>query len=878
MMTIRYLKDDNMKRLSISILLLFAVVLSALSQTVSVVDALRKAAAVRQGVMQSGKMSVTADGASPSDAIATSGDAAPVLAYTAKEGDKTCYYVFNYPDGGYAIIGGDEVAKVLLGYVETGSFDYSAAPDNVKWWLSQYKKEIMTAINADETVENGVSGASGAKLNEEASSTDDESRDEIPYLMKTEWAQRSPYNLSITGDTNPFPTGCVATAASQILKTLHDAGWAIEGKNKSYDSMTLTDSSGNSYETQQVNTAYEYDWDNMLDKYTGSGISETEKYAVADLMYRVGRALGMEYSETGSGASTSAFVGALHDCYGFDYSARTNLRDMYGRSEWEQLIYDELSRGVPVLYSAAGTESLSGHAFVLDGYSEESPYSYKYPAFHINWGWGGSYNGYFPISATVGDQKPLCPNGTGTGGGTVGDSYTLSQMCVTGLKLDEGNVADASLQCTGFTLYDSDNDVSLMQITAAAGTVCNGYCEYDATTCQGNMIINLSPCDVKCILGVKLVNKATGDVSYSTEYTGYSNYSVGAYSYGKIPFLAPSEAGVYRVLPAYIDIYGVWHDMEYNTDNGVSLLTVTEAGGIIAAGSPQISNNGYFSSLDDLTITLPVKNAGSSDASVMIAAFVFADGETSSKSYFWSSGKTIPAGSTLTVSVSKYTGSTTFTEGESYSLAFYYYVGQESGSLGLYSLLHCVAPQTVTYRKSGSSWGTLCLPFDASVPDGLTAYEITGVSDDDVAERTEVSSLSASTPYLINGAAGTYTFSGPAMPDGLFDSGYLVGNTQEGTTYVPKDAYVLQKLNGKTAFYRVKDANTQPIARYRAYLAKSQGQALLDTVLLDGPEATFIDEIGENRTSPRAVKVYADDEVLIMRNGTLYNINGQERR
>lgn len=67
------------------------------------------------------------------------------LAYVSKRkaDQKVCFYVFNQAnDGGFVIVGGDESAKDILGYSYNGSFDYDNAPENFKWWLSQYEKQI----------------------------------------------------------------------------------------------------------------------------------------------------------------------------------------------------------------------------------------------------------------------------------------------------------------------------------------------------------------------------------------------------------------------------------------------------------------------------------------------------------------------------------------------------------------------------------------------------------------------------------------------------------------------------------------------------------------------------------------------------------------
>ena len=52
----------------------------------------------------------------------------------------------------------------------------------------------------------------------------------------------------------------------------------------------------------------------------------------------------------------------------------------------------ELDAGRPVMYMAQQLDTNAGHAFVIDGYSED--------LFHVNWGWGGYANGYYDLSMT----------------------------------------------------------------------------------------------------------------------------------------------------------------------------------------------------------------------------------------------------------------------------------------------------------------------------------------------------------------------------------------------------------------------------------------------------------------------------------------------
>lgn len=52
---------------------------------------------------------------------------------------------------------------------------------------------------------------------------------------------------------------------------------------------------------------------------------------------------------------------------------------------------DEIDMKRPLIYSGNDGSGRAGHAFILDGYDADS-------LFHVNWGWGGSMDGYFRIS------------------------------------------------------------------------------------------------------------------------------------------------------------------------------------------------------------------------------------------------------------------------------------------------------------------------------------------------------------------------------------------------------------------------------------------------------------------------------------------------
>lgn len=114
------------------------------------------------------------------------------------------YYVFNAEDnGGFVIVGGDSRVQKILGYSDSGCFDFDNVPPALAWMLSVYDKYIENL--SDETVKSVETDA-------------ETGRENISPLLTSRWSQGEPYNSScpVIGE-NRASTGCVATAVAQIV-------------------------------------------------------------------------------------------------------------------------------------------------------------------------------------------------------------------------------------------------------------------------------------------------------------------------------------------------------------------------------------------------------------------------------------------------------------------------------------------------------------------------------------------------------------------------------------------------------------------------------------------------------------------------------------
>lgn len=145
---------------------------------------------------------------------------------------------------------------------------------------------------------------------------------------------------------------------------------------------------------------------------------------------------------------------------------------------------------------------------------------------------------------------------------------------------------------------------------------------------------------------------------------------------------------------------------------------------------------------------------------------------------------------------------------------------------------------------------TFVFPYDvAKLPTGVKAYNLTFDGTDITA--SEVTSITADKPVLINAEPGTYRFNSGLDWWQSVDfsthtsttNGALTGvyNTSKPFSYVPEDAYVLQNGADGLGFYKVDAANTIKITSFRAYLTAETSARSLSIVFAD--ETTGISEV-----------------------------------
>jgi len=300
------------------------------------------------------------------------------LIYKSSDGHQDFYYVFQVNGKGFVIIPADHRLNPVLAYSFKNEFCFENQPSNLKWWLQQIEDQIKFAQEKQLTPDENISEDWAYYLGDEViSSKPFYAGKQVEPLITSLWDQGFPYNLMCPvasgGPGGHVLSGCVATAYAQLLYywrfPLHGSGYYCY-THPSYGELCA----------DFENTWY--GWDEMCDQ------PQTSNLAIAELMYQLGVAVDMNYGPGSSGAR--GYPEQIEPWFKISTDYDSLRHAYYTNEEWTNIIIDQLNQGFPVGYNGFTPTLTSGHMWVCDGY-QDSNY------FHMNWGWGGSSNGYYSL-------------------------------------------------------------------------------------------------------------------------------------------------------------------------------------------------------------------------------------------------------------------------------------------------------------------------------------------------------------------------------------------------------------------------------------------------------------------------------------------------
>lgn len=499
--------------------------------------------------------------------------------------------VYNYKDNkGFVIVSRDDVAWPVLGYSNEGHVDSANIPWSVAKWLYGYRSDIQYAIEnqteqaaACRVAWENLSGNNARTINLRAAT--------VSPLLSTKWNQSPYYNDQCPYDNSELQrtvVGCVATAMAQVIR-YHQ--YPAQGTSfHSYDHTVYGTLNANFGSTT-------YNYSSMPNSISGANSQ------VATLSYHCGVSVEMNYGVAKNGGSGAYVISsqspgdhcaeyALKTYFGYKSTLSGESRSNYTTSQWKSKLKADLDAEHPIIY--AGFGSGGGHCFVLDGYDNQD-------YFHINWGWGGYYDGYFSIDA-------LNPTGVGTGGGSGG--FNSGHQAIFGIEPDNGGGGGGGgggNQKFDLVLY---KDLSLSASTVTfGGAISVSTNIYNKGTESFSGDYGMAVFDDNGVF-VDFIETKTG-ASLPNGYVYDSDLVF--YNSGNFKFLP----GKYQVLMYYKPTSGDWSAVgDYNGHVNYEEFTVYYYNDIelykaitLSTGNTTITRN------KSLTATLDIANYGSSTIS-----------------------------------------------------------------------------------------------------------------------------------------------------------------------------------------------------------------------------------------------------------------------
>lgn len=305
-------------------------------------------------------------------------------------------YVF-HKDGEAIIASAYESAIPIIGKTSKAA-SHTSMPPALLEWIDALNTEIeLSEVNSQEGIDIPTSQprfpavspsapqASPASPAKAPASTP--ARKSIAPLVKAKWSQFEPFNANLIIGGKACATGCCATAAAQLLYYWgcqpHDGKYYHRGcmATKAYKTETNKD------KVEALPPIKVFDYAHLTAK---KPTSKAAKAAAASLLEYVGKAIFSDYGRLSTSAYISQIYHALQDKFRMG-KPKFYYAYQLSNERLAEIIYSNLAQGMPVIL--AGRSDDGAHCFICDGYDKDSG------MFHFNWGWGGSYDGYYAISA-----------------------------------------------------------------------------------------------------------------------------------------------------------------------------------------------------------------------------------------------------------------------------------------------------------------------------------------------------------------------------------------------------------------------------------------------------------------------------------------------
>ncbi len=456
------------------------------------------------------------------------------------------YYAFNInSNDGFVIVSGDDAATPILGYNDKGRFDIIHASPEFQGWMDNYANEINYIKAHNIPADANITAEWNAYLKGRPNTSKRHLLSSVLPLTNEIWNQSPYFNAMCPGGS---VTGCCATAMAQIL---HYWKYPAHGLlSNTYNENTPQYQENYGIISRNFYNDY-FNWSAMPDTVS------TPNAEVAKLLYDCGVSIDMNYSPGGSNAqvicpNSFSNQGADSVCnqtsyvkfFGYNrHTIRGYYKKQFSDSVWMNMIENELNHGRLIQYTGGGD---IGHTWVCEGYNTSSQ-------FYMNWGWGGSSNGYYALT------------------GLLSNYDSLQQACI-GIEPPAASaqfIANNTSVCYGSSVYFTDKSLTPTNITSWNWSFPGGT---PATSTSQNPLVTYN---TPGTYNVTLIVTAPGGGDTITK----RNYIVVQPDYNHLPFVQNFESGSFPPSGWYLNNPNDWNTTLQSYGNVWQLYSKSGAGG-----------------------------------------------------------------------------------------------------------------------------------------------------------------------------------------------------------------------------------------------------------------------------------------------------------
>ncbi|MCF7835183.1 C10 family peptidase [Candidatus Gracilibacteria bacterium] len=529
------------------------------------------------------------------------------LVYTSAKSNQNLFYVFNYKNG-FVIVAADDRVIPILGYSNEGAFTVPDITDTITgnnfWgWMRSYESQIKYIVDNNISATSEIEDKWDELINPPTFKAMMWTTTAVTPLLTTTWNQNWPYNALCPSDASGpgghVWVGCVGTAMGQILKYHNYPSQGLGSYG--YTSGSYPNTTANFGQTN-------YNFSSMANSI--STMTTSGDTAVARLLYHAAvscrsawgaGATSVTYSSD-SDPMSRAFVNYFKCAFStIGYVKKSD----YTSNDWDSIIQTELLASRPVYYRGDGSIS---HAWVCDGVDVNNLY-------HFNWGWGGSYNGYFALSNLNPGGNTLTNNQHAIIGIKPNDGSTLvTNTTWSGTVTKSTNIAvpDAitlSVNPGAVVKFDENCKLQVFGRILSIGT-SSSYAKFTAVdTLTGWLGIKF---DNNYMMQEVMADNDTSKFIYS-QIEWSKNHGIYSYNYGKLLIdyckINDNDAGIWNGSNGQTNGYGggisIWyHPVNINNSEIYNNHATIQGGGFFLITtsnfSAQICQNNIYDNLSDI--------------------------------------------------------------------------------------------------------------------------------------------------------------------------------------------------------------------------------------------------------------------------------------